>query len=229
MNQPDHTTVGSVPWKPSDVFIALGTVIVVFVALAMLMLPFRNQVGSGAVILVFSALITSCILFASSWVFGPLKHGVSVDTLGFRSPNFSTLSLRLLPVSVLLLALALNGVYSALVEYWSLEVFQPPELPAFGTSTAILVGIFFVVFGPLAEEVFFRGFALQGISRRFGIKTGVVVSSLLFGILHVNLVIPTFLIGILLAFLFVRTRSVLPCFLVHSAHNGLVFTVSFLV
>lgn len=226
MNQLDNTTAGLVPWKPSDVFLALGAVIAVFVALAMLMLPFRDQVGSGAVILVFSALITSCILFASSWVFGPLKHRVSVATLGFSSPDFSTLGLRLLPLSVLLLALVLNGVYSILVDYWSLEIFKPPELPAFGTSTAVLAGIFFVVFGPLAEEVFFRGFALQGISRRFGVKTGVIVSSFLFGILHVNLVIPTFFIGILLAFLFVRTRSVLPCFLVHSAHNGLVFIAS---
>ncbi|MQF70280.1 CPBP family intramembrane metalloprotease [SAR202 cluster bacterium AD-804-J14_MRT_500m] len=226
MSESNHLTVGSVPWNSFDVFAALGSVIAGFVVLAMAILQFQPETGPGAASLVISALITSCILFASSWAFGPLKHGVSVVTLGFCPPNFSTVGLRIFPVLVLVSALVVNGVYSILVGYWSLEFFEPPELPNFSINTAILTGVFFVVVGPLAEEVFFRGFALQGISQRFGVKTGVIGSSLLFGILHFNLVVPTFLIGVLLAFLFVRTRSVFPCFFVHSAHNGLVFITS---
>lgn len=39
---------------------------------------------------------------------------------------------------------------------------------------------------PVIEELFFRGLTLQAVMRRYGAATGVVVSSLLFGLMHLQ-------------------------------------------
>ncbi len=216
-----------VPWKSLDVAAALAAVIVASIGLAAVLAAVTEDTGvlSPASIIVGVAGV-SLILFGVSWLFGPLKHRSPVSLLGFRAPRSSPAALWLLPLGVLFLSLLLNGVYSVLVDYFSAEALEPPELPEFTIATGLVSGVLFAGVGPLAEEVFFRGFALQGLARRFGVTGGVIGSSLLFGALHVNLILPTFLIGLLLAFLFVRTRSILPCFLVHGAHNALVFIVT---
>jgi uncharacterized protein len=51
-----------------------------------------------------------------------------------------------------------------------------------GVVLWLLVG----VATPVAEELFFRGLMLRAVGRRWGITTGVVLSSIVFGFFHVN-------------------------------------------
>ncbi|MGN0558055.1 MAG: lysostaphin resistance A-like protein [Acutalibacteraceae bacterium] len=75
---------------------------------------------------------------------------------------------------------------------------------------------------PLAEEFLFRGVIL-GVLRRYGDGFAVLMSSILFGLMHGNFVqIPfAFIVGLILSFVTVRANSLLPAILIHFFNNFL--------
>lgn len=97
----------------------------------------------------------------------------------------------------------------------------------------VFVLFVFAITPAVCEEFFFRGFVLGSLSR-FSTVTAVVVSSLLFGLMHVltsNVLmverfLPTALIGVLLAVIALRTGSIWPGMIFHAIHNGLQFTLN---
>ncbi|MBI4580175.1 MAG: CPBP family intramembrane metalloprotease, partial [Planctomycetes bacterium] len=75
----------------------------------------------------------------------------------------------------------------------------------------------------VAEELFFRGFVLSGLSQGLSKWPAILTAALTFGIYHFILdrVPVTALLGICLAWLCWQSRSILPCVLFHALHNGL--------
>ena len=74
---------------------------------------------------------------------------------------------------------------------------------------------FFIVgaiFAPLVEEIFFRGFLFQGFRARYGWVTAMLLSAGIFAVAHLDLVvlIPTFILGCLLAYVYHRSNSIWP-------------------
>ena len=90
--------------------------------------------------------------------------------------------------------------------------------------------IVLVIVAPLTEELFFRGLILHGFLSRYSVPTSVLVSAVLFGLLHGNpwqFFSATFL-GIVFGWWFLRTRSLLPCLVGHSCNNSFVLFNSLL-
>jgi membrane protease YdiL (CAAX protease family) len=80
-----------------------------------------------------------------------------------------------------------------------------------------------VVVAPLTEELLFRGLILRGFLSRYTMRKAVLASAILFGIFHLNpwQFLGAAIMGMLFAWLFVRTRSLLPCFFGHALNNAL--------
>ncbi len=76
----------------------------------------------------------------------------------------------------------------------------------------------------LAEEFFFRGFVLGGLSDGLKKWSAILLSAAIFGVYHflIDKVVITALLGVMLAYLCWQTRSIFPGMLVHALHNGLV-------
>lgn len=75
----------------------------------------------------------------------------------------------------------------------------------------------------VCEELAFRGFVLNGL-RRSGHKWGaILVTSALFGVVHMLLQqsLSAFLIGIVIGYVAVKTNSIWPAMLFHFTHNSL--------
>ncbi|MCP4645007.1 MAG: CPBP family intramembrane metalloprotease [bacterium] len=87
------------------------------------------------------------------------------------------------------------------------------------------VGMFIVicVMAPLLEEALFRGLILDGLLKRSTPRKAIIVSALLFSIAHLNPAqIPfAFLMGIILGWLFFRTRSLWTVVLAHFTLNSM--------
>ncbi len=103
-----------------------------------------------------------------------------------------------------------------------------------GDSTVILLGFVMLILMPVGEEILFRGIACIGFAGRFGQTKGMVFSALLFMVLHgyirsfVPLVlggVPIFLMGLTLAWLYIRTKSLIPCIITHSLVNLILILV----
>jgi uncharacterized protein len=80
-----------------------------------------------------------------------------------------------------------------------------------------------VILAPLVEEVFFRGFVFNGLRGRMDWWWAAVISGALFAAAHLDplFLLPAFLIGILLAFLYQKTNSIWPGMIVHFLVNSL--------
>lgn len=97
------------------------------------------------------------------------------------------------------------------------------ELFAMLASKDISTMLMVCIAGPVLEEVLFRGIILDGFLSRYKPAKAIFWSSFLFGLFHLNpwQFIPGFLIGILLAWIYLKTRSLIPVILVHLVNNSL--------
>jgi CAAX protease family protein len=100
----------------------------------------------------------------------------------------------------------------------------------FGTGPiAMVVGFLLVgVVAPFVEEVAFRGVVFAGLRGRFGTAWAAVASGALFGIVHLQPLetVPLALIGVALAWIFSRSRSLWPAIIAHGAYNVVVLAIA---
>lgn len=78
-----------------------------------------------------------------------------------------------------------------------------------------------VIVAPVCEEIIFRGIILEGFLKRFHAPAAIVLSSFLFGLMHLNIWqgVSAFTGGLLLGWIYHRSRSLLPCILLHALNN----------
>ena len=81
---------------------------------------------------------------------------------------------------------------------------------------------------PVNEETLIRGFLYQSLKKKWGIAWGVVISAMIFTILHIQpFLFPTiFILGIILALLFEWRRSLLTNIIAHGTMNGIIFLLA---
>ena len=96
-----------------------------------------------------------------------------------------------------------------------------------GQTPGLGIGILvFALIPAVSEEFAFRGFILSGLERQHRTRSAILLSALMFGFLHVLLslfqqLFNATLLGIILGFLAVRSRSILPGILFHFLNNTL--------
>ena len=97
------------------------------------------------------------------------------------------------------------------------------------TSPFLSKFILSVLIGPFVEEFLFRGVLLNKWAEGFGIKKAVILSSLLFMALHLNsFFVPQFILGILLAIIYVKTKTLIYPLLLHSINNFIVLVIDYI-
>lgn len=77
------------------------------------------------------------------------------------------------------------------------------------------------------EEIFFRGALLGMLRTRYSTTASVVISSVVFGVFHGDLsrFLYTTLMGVVLALITIRSRSLLPSMVAHTLNNALAFSL----
>ncbi|MFT7486289.1 MAG: sodium transport system permease protein [Candidatus Paceibacteria bacterium] len=95
----------------------------------------------------------------------------------------------------------------------------PVELTQLSGISMFLV---FALTPGICEELFFRGAVLSGLKRDLAPWKSVLWQALLFGAVHASIYrfAPTALLGGLLAAITLRSRSLFPAMLLHTAYNG---------
>lgn len=88
-----------------------------------------------------------------------------------------------------------------------------------------------VVVAPLTEELLVRGLILRGFLSHYSTRKAILASAIFFGVLHLNpwQLIGATALGILFAWWFIETRSMLPCLFGHALANALPLTVMALI
>lgn len=224
--------IGTKPQRPvlcRGLLAALGRIFQWLMFTAFIAGPIQTVVKSNDVPQVTSVFIVSgvsafIVALAALGKFHP--HDVR-RVLGWRRPMWLHLVLcLLLPIPVFLL---MNGVLS--VVCWQSSVLAidwAPYMDMYATlarqplAVVLLVGC---CLPAVAEEIFFRAFIGRGLIAKYGPIPGVVLTSLFFGLCHVmpDQAIYTFLLGIILHFLYLTSKSLLVPMLVHGLNNFIAF------
>jgi membrane protease YdiL (CAAX protease family) len=124
----------------------------------------------------------------------------------------------------------LLGVFTVSLDFLSRYLPMPKTSPFdqffARPSDAYLLVAFAVTFGPLMEEIFFRGFLYPVLARRVPVPLAIVLTALPFGIVHYLqykswvAVLVIALVGVVLTTVRSVTKSVAASFLVHVGYNG---------
>jgi membrane protease YdiL (CAAX protease family) len=162
------------------------------------------------------------------WRFAVAKYRCGWEALGFR--HFNLRNALILILVVLSAGVLINYLYAVVVSLIGAESLEPPSQPSplpfdyeLGWASLSLLAFISLIAAPLAEETFFRGFIFIGIGKRFGYAWGAVLSALLFSLAHLQFgaLVPIFLLGLLLAWLYARTGSLWTCILAHFTYNSI--------
>lgn len=104
--------------------------------------------------------------------------------------------------------------------------FYKPSFPNQITSLLInsplllfLFSLDFIILTPIIEEFIYRGILFSEINNNTSFPLAIIASSIIWGLMHTSQFIGVFIFGILLAFLYERTKSLLSCIIVHSIVN----------
>jgi uncharacterized protein len=83
------------------------------------------------------------------------------------------------------------------------------------------------IVAPITEEFLFRGIIFQRWASKWGIRTSLLLSSLLFGVGHANILGAT-VVGLVLGILYIKTRSLLVPIACHALNNSIVVFIGLL-
>lgn len=167
-------------------------------------------------LLAFTFILSSLIVIA---VVEAIRHSLKYGILDELNPLLC--NWKWAPIMIVA---TLCGMFCFDVLSEQLQLENIVEDVLVGLSTSFWGIIAIVLVGPIAEEIVFRSAILGSMIYLGADKTiAVIVSALMFGIAHFNPAqIPfAFVIGLLFAILYVKSRSIIPCIVCHVANNGI--------
>ena len=206
-----------VPWSVPEIIFSLGVIFLLSIGMIWIIYRWPDAINIVLVSFELVYLIPVGIIL--------LVKRAHPETVGFRKFTMKNLAIGCgllfgaYAIIILnnLLLLAFNIAPQG--EYLS-ELFDTGQ--SFG-----LLAFVGIVIAPLAEEVFFRGFLFGGLSKKYGWKIAALLSAGLFAIAHMQLIvlIPTFILGFVLAYLYHRSKSIWPGIILHLTVNSFSFAI----
>jgi len=159
--------------------------------------------------------------------------GASLKDLGLKKASFRILMI----VSVVAVPLLLLGVGISVGEEMVFgsdpteEQVEWALMPRDSFQLVAMVALSLVLVGP-CEELAFRGFVQRGFENSFGKMWGLLVSSVLFGLLHgLNTpyaVIPVFVVGLMFGYVWQRTGgNTTATALMHGVYDAIAIAIAY--
>ena len=225
MNAAPWRVRDAAPWRVRDAAFAGAAIIVcgpgIGVALAELM-GWDNPALPTLLIA-----LTAGVLLFGVWLFAARRHADGWRLLGVRRVALKPM----LGLSALTLGASLLGgaIYAAIVIALGWDFLLPSQDIDEILGSGALRALNFAMVGsiaPFAEELFFRGFLMAALIRLMGGARGILVSAAIFAVVHIDIgaMIPIFVTGALLGWLYIRSGSIWPPTLAHAAQNILAMT-----
>jgi hypothetical protein len=175
-----------------------------------------------AVVLGVSALL-EVVLLVAVVLFAVVKYKVPWGAIGLRMPQKGS---WWLPLALLGGALVLSWAYFAVVAALGAEPQGNfPDDVFDSLPLVILAGVLILGLAPFMEETFFRGFLFGGLRGRWGTFLAALGSGFLFSLAHIDplLYIPFTAVGMLFAWGYVYSGSILASVIAHFLFNAISF------
>lgn len=165
---------------------------------------FLSYVGSFAVTIAFALTLTK------------QRSGTLREIVRFSFRGFN-------PAMILwglILMLAANVVLEPLINLFPSDWY---DLVKSQITTGGWATVTAIVMAPICEEILFRGIIQDSVVRKRGPWGGILIASAIFGIIHMipQQVVAGFFLGIIIGFVYYKTRSLLSAIILHAINNAL--------
>ena len=169
-----------------------------------------------------------------------ISNWLNIITIAICSTTYLTMLLRKINLNLwgINWAIILLGIVCAFVLYLFNCLIDPIIENIFPTSDAVyqetvsvlkespITGFIEVcIIAPITEEILMRGFVLGMLKKIYHVGLALLVSTVLFALLHFNMVqtLPALVSGFLFGLLYIKTESVVTTILAHGLYNLLAF------
>lgn len=194
-----------------------------------------SQSANPSVITTIVFLIQNLIFLCPIYFLVVKKYKLKPEALGFG--NIGVINTLKWIAKGFGLVIVFNIFFNSVILRYVSEVpgfsTQESHIPLFGEATPdiILAIIVLIIVAPIVEETLFRGFILQSFLAKFGPKTASTVSAVIFALMHFEFqsMGKIFVLGLILNWLFMRTKSVWPCIGFHVLNNAVALLAEFLL
>ncbi|SET74026.1 sodium transport system permease protein [Natronincola peptidivorans] len=196
-----------------DVFMSLSIIVILYIYMSTVLTEPMGIVRGTIFMQVF---VFALIPIGIIWY---LK-GSQKKNLGMRMPS----ALGMLGgVFLWVAAFSLNFIYQILITPFVSQIPTLVELEAQLQILSPLTIFFFIAVTPgICEEILFRGFAFRPIEKNLGPKAAIIITSLMFAVVHLDFVrlFPTFLLGLVFGYVAYKTKSIYPAIVLHILNNA---------
>ena len=228
--RPTNSNIG-VPWNIQDSLRASAIVaIVAATAITMLWFISRDHNPLEPSVITIALITPHFAMVIAIWIYGIGKYNTGWASIGFSRPIQRWA--MLLPWPVIIASIATSAIYFTIVSSVGMDFLIPKRIPPeiIGNGSHLILNIFLIsLAGPMIEELFFRGFILTSLVQPLGYFKAIIISSFIFSASHltIGVLIPFFITGIMLSWLYLKTRSLWPPFIAHSMQNFLALIAAF--
>jgi hypothetical protein len=215
-------------WNWVDVaLITLSTVVLILLGIWALTtyidLPLGNTGNPPLIYTISLTALEAFGLVVSIYIFGVLRKKLTWADIGFIPASNRWIAWALLSAVVVIpilsiVALAIQLLLGLPTGNPQLNFLVPDQFNWLGALGMIFFGGIAV---PIAEEIYFRGLLYHWMRQRLNIALAIPLSALVFGLLHGDIAVAgaTFVIGLILAWFYERTRSLWASIAIHIFNN----------
>jgi len=177
----------------------------------------------GGLLIAIASIVTAIFCVGLILIFVKAKTGASIkEYLGLRKISIGTiLILLVITLAFLMIFNIINVIFQVSGEDNTIvSIYETSMFPA-------LLWIAIVIFGPVFEEAFMRGFLFEGFRlSRIGAVGAITITSLIWALFHIqyNLfgIFQIFVFGLILGIVRLKTKSLWSSVIMHSFFNFLV-------
>lgn len=177
----------------------------------------------GGLLIAIASIVTAIFCSGLIFIFVKAKTGASIkDYLGFRRISIGKiLTLLVITLAFLIILNIINAIFQVSGDEDTIvNIYKTSMFPA-------LLWIAIVIFGPVFEEIFMRGFLFEGFRiSRIGAVGAITLTALIWALFHIqyNLfgISQIFVFGLILGIVRLKTKSLWSPLIMHSFFNFLV-------
>jgi membrane protease YdiL (CAAX protease family) len=140
---------------------------------------------------------------------------------GVSTFNFTIENKRIIPFIVVASIALLFGVISPISDLIPMPEFLKNVFLNMAKQSGLFSFLLMVIAAPIFEELIFRGIILDGLLKKYSPVTSILISSILFGLAHLNpwQFVAGFVIGIFAGWIYYKSRSLSLTIIIHASVN----------
>lgn len=210
-----------------DIFAIIGVFLASALAGAFVALLINKTANADIGFAVLMGYITNFLIpiFFAVWLLKGRKYRA-------QKPKFFRFSMRKVNPSLILWGFLLLLITSVVLEP-VLSLFPETNIDRLlqivdSGGWAILM---LVIAAPVLEEIFFRGIIQEELANEYGGMKGVLMAAAFFGLAHIQVpqqAVNAFFVGIILGYIYVKTKSLVPVMLIHAMNNAIAYLLMLL-